>query len=122
MGLDNIRTGLTFDDVLLVPRRSTIRSRHDVSFRTRLSRNISLEIPVIAANMDTVVGPELAEVLIANGTKPIFHRFCDLETQIDWVKRFGENMFISAGLLDIDSVRTLLDAGAAGPREKAAAR
>ena len=54
MGLDNVRTGLTFDDVLLVPRRSGIRSRQDVSLKTRLSRNIELDIPVIAANMDTV--------------------------------------------------------------------
>ena len=46
---------LTFDDVLLVPRRSRIRSRADVSTRTQLTRRIALEIPVVSANMDLKV-------------------------------------------------------------------
>jgi IMP dehydrogenase len=45
---------LTFDDVLLVPRRSSIRSRQAVSTRTQFSRTLSLAIPVISSNMDTV--------------------------------------------------------------------
>ena len=51
---EGLATGLTFDDVLLVPRRSSIRSRQDVSLKTRLTRNINMDLPILAANMDTV--------------------------------------------------------------------
>ena len=44
---------LTFDDVLLVPQLSRLVSRKDVSLRTRLSRNIWLNNPIVASNMDT---------------------------------------------------------------------
>ena len=87
MGLDNIRTGLTFDDVLLVPRRSSIRSRQDVSLRTRLSRNITLEIPVVAANMDTVCEAAMAIAMASLGGIGILHRFMPIELQGDEVRR-----------------------------------
>ena len=45
MTLDNLRIGLAFDDVLLVPRRSSIRSRQDVSLQTQLSRRVTLGLP-----------------------------------------------------------------------------
>jgi IMP dehydrogenase len=109
-----MRRAFTFDEVALVPQFNNVPSRTEPDLSSWLTRRLEIGVPLVAANMDTVVGPELAEVLIANGTRPIFHRFCDLQTQLDWVERFGENMFVSAGLLDIDSVRTLLDAGAAG--------
>ena len=87
MGLDNVRTGLTFDDVLLVPRRSSIRSRQDVSLRTRLSRNIEIDIPVIAANMDTVCEHEMAIAMAELGGIGILHRFMPIQTQADEVRR-----------------------------------
>ena len=58
--LDNVRLGLTFDDVLLVPQRSTVRSRQKVSVATNLSRNVEMSIPILAANMDTVCEWEMA--------------------------------------------------------------
>ncbi len=67
--------GLTFDDVLLVPRRSTIRSRSDVSVKTKLSRNIELDIPIIAANMDTVCEQHMAAAIARLGGIGIIHRF-----------------------------------------------
>lgn len=75
MDVDNIRLGLTYDDVLLVPRRSQVRSRSQVSLQTRLSRNIALELPVIAANMDTVCGSEMAVAMAELGGVGIIHRF-----------------------------------------------
>ena len=86
MGLDNVRTGLTFDDVLRVPRRSSIRSRRDVSLRTRLSRNIELDIPVIAANMDTVCEHKMAIAMAELGGIGILHRFMAIEAQADQVR------------------------------------
>ncbi len=87
MGLDNVRTGLTFDDVLLVPRRSSIRSRQDVSLRTRLSRNIEIDIPVIAANMDTVCEHEMAIAMAELGGIGIVHRFLPTQTQADEIRQ-----------------------------------
>ena len=63
MKLDDVRTGLAFDDVLLVPRRSSVRSRSDVSLVTPLSRNLTLAMPILAANMDTVCEWEMALAL-----------------------------------------------------------
>ena len=50
----DIREGVTFDDVLLVPKYSKVTSRSDTDLSTKLSKNISLNMPLISANMDTV--------------------------------------------------------------------
>ena len=61
-----IREGLTFDDVLLVPKYSDVTTRSQTDLNTRLSRNISLSIPFVSANMDTVTESAMA-VAIARG-------------------------------------------------------
>ena len=81
MKLHDLRTGLTFDDVLIVPQRSSIRSRSDVSVCTRLSRNIELDLPVIAANMDTVCEHEMAITMARLGGAGIVHRFMPIRSQ-----------------------------------------
>ena len=75
MPLDDLRTGLTYDDVLLVPRRSRVRSRRQVSLTTRLSRNLTLDLPIVAANMDTVCEAEMAITMARLGGIGIIHRF-----------------------------------------------
>ncbi len=52
--------GFSYDDVLLVPQRSSIQSRSDVITKTQLTKNIMLNIPIISANMDTVTEHEMA--------------------------------------------------------------
>lgn len=79
--LDRIQTGLTFDDVLLVPRRSNIRSRQDVSLTTKLSAGIEIGIPVVAANMDTVCEQEMALAMARLGGVGVIHRFIPVEAQ-----------------------------------------
>jgi IMP dehydrogenase len=64
--------------------------------------------------MDTVIGDELADLLIDQGSIPIFHRFTTQEVQMEWVKKYQDRVFISSGILKIDETRALLDAGAAG--------
>lgn len=64
--------------------------------------------------MDTVIGEELAKILIEQGSCPIFHRFAPLEEQKRWVKLFEGKVFISCGILHLDETRKLLDLGAAG--------
>lgn len=53
--VSNFPVGLTFDDVLLVPNRSSISHRNQVSEQTRFSKHIKINIPVVSASMDTVV-------------------------------------------------------------------
>lgn len=81
MDLSNIPVGLTFDDVLLVPRRSQIRSRQDVSVTTKLSKRIELSLPIVAANMDTVCETEMAIEMARLGGIGIIHRFMTAEAQ-----------------------------------------
>lgn len=73
--------GLTFDDVLLVPRRSSIRSRADVSTATTFSRRINLNIPIVSANMDTVTEAAMAIAMARAGGLGIIHRFNPPERQ-----------------------------------------
>ncbi len=85
----NIRPdfGLTFDDVLLVPRRSAIRSRKDVSTDSWLVPGIRLSIPIVSSNMDTVTETQMAVAMAQLGGIGILHRFMTIEQQADCVRR-----------------------------------
>ncbi len=82
-----IRDALTFDDVLLVPKRSPVRSRRDVDLSTNLSRNIKLNIPIVSANMDTVTESAMAISMAHNGGIGIIHRFMPVERQVEEVRK-----------------------------------
>lgn len=102
----NIREGLTFDDVLLIPKRSPIVSRSQTNLKTRLSRNISLNIPVISANMDTVTESPMAIALAREGGIGIIHRFMTIQDQVDEVlkvKRSESVMIEQPYTISIDS-------------------
>jgi IMP dehydrogenase len=79
----DIREGLTFDDVLLVPKRSPIVSRSQTDLRTKLSRKITLNIPIVSANMDTVTESAMAVAIAREGGIGIIHRFMTIEDQVD---------------------------------------
>lgn len=83
----SIRQGVTYDDVLLVPRYSDIRSRRDVDTSTRLTRRIHLRIPIVSANMDTVTESEMAIAMARRGGIGIVHRFSSLEQQVSQVRQ-----------------------------------
>lgn len=80
-------TGLTFDDVLLVPKRSSIRSRSAVDTSTWLVRGIRMAIPIISANMDTVTEAPMAIVMAQTGGLGVIHRFMSIEHQAEAVRR-----------------------------------
>jgi len=84
---------LTFDDVLLSPRYSRIRSRQDVILETKLSpkKDIILSLPFISANMDTVTGEEMAEAMAQEGGLGVIHRFMSTQDQLAMVKRLKKN-------------------------------
>jgi len=71
---------LTFDDVLLVPGYSEITAK-DVSLKTRLSRSISLNIPLVSAAMDTVTESRLAIALAQDGGIGIIHKSMSIDNQ-----------------------------------------
>ena len=85
---------ITFDDVLLVPRKTNVLPR-EVDVRTNLSRNIPLNIPLVSAAMDTVTGAELAIALAREGGIGILHKNMTIEKQaeqVDKVKRSESGM------------------------------
>ncbi len=103
-----IKTALTYDDVLLVPQESSIKSRSDVNTNTKLTKNISLKIPLVSANMDTVTESTMAIALAKAGGIGIVHRFCSIEKQakeVHKVKR-KQNVIITKPFT-IESSKTL---------------
>ncbi|MGD8918860.1 MAG: IMP dehydrogenase [Nitrosopumilaceae archaeon] len=86
------KEGLTFDDVLLVPKYSDITSRSQTNLSTKLSRNISINIPFVSANMDTVTESSMAVTMARAGGIGIIHRFLTIKEQANEVlkvKRAG---------------------------------
>ncbi len=80
-----IQEALTFDDVLLVPAHSTILPR-EVEMTTRLTRNITLNIPLVAAAMDTVTEARLAIAIAQEGGIGIIHKNMTVEQQAHEVR------------------------------------
>jgi IMP dehydrogenase len=79
--------GLSFDDVLLIPKRNSFGSRKKVSLKTKLTKGITLNIPIISANMDTVTGARLAIAMAQSGGMGILHRFNTIEEEVGEVRK-----------------------------------
>ena len=105
------KEGLTFDDVLLVPKYSDITSRSQTNLSTKLSRNISINIPFVSANMDTVTESSMAVAMARAGGIGIIHRFLTIQEQANEVlkvKRSGS--VIIENPYSISSEKTVQDA------------
>ena len=107
---DKIRTGLTFDDVLLLPGASELQpSEADTS--TQLTRTIRLKIPMLTAAMDTVTEADMAIAMAQNGGLGILHRNMDIAEQAEQVrrvKRYESGMVVDP--ITIRATATLQDA------------
>ncbi len=92
-----LRIALTFDDILLVPRHSTVLpAQVDVS--TRLTKNIKLNVPLLSAAMDTVTESEMAIAMAQQGGMGIIHKNLSIEEQaleVDRVKRSESGMIVN---------------------------
>ncbi len=92
-----LTTALTFDDILLVPRHSTVLpAQVDVS--TRLTRNIPLNVPLLSAAMDTVTESEMAIAMAQQGGLGVIHKNLPIEQQaseVDRVKRSESGMIVN---------------------------
>lgn len=105
MLLKNIPTGLTFDDVLLVPQKSSVLPT-DVSLRTKLTRDIYLNIPIVSAAMDTVTEAKLAIALAREGGLGFIHKNMSIEEQakqVEIVKRNESGMISNPITLHISA-------------------
>jgi IMP dehydrogenase len=93
---ENIQTGLTFDDVLLLPAKSDVLPR-DVDLQTNLTKSIKLNVPLLSSAMDTVTEASLAIAIAREGGIGIIHRAMSPEKQaleIDKVKKSESGMII----------------------------
>jgi IMP dehydrogenase len=91
-----IPEGLTFDDVLLLPARSSVLPT-EVDTQTKLTRNITLNLPIVSAAMDTVTESRLAIALAQQGGMGIVHRSMPIDYQaaeVDKVKRSESGMIV----------------------------
>jgi IMP dehydrogenase len=109
-----IRTsvGLTFDDILLVPRHSTVHPR-DVQTTSRFTRSIPLNVPLVSAAMDTVTESEMAIAMARAGGIGVLHKNMSIERQaaeVDRVKRSESGMILNPITLGPD--RPLREASA----------
>ena len=100
-----IGKGLTYDDVLLVPRYSEVLPR-DVSVISRFSRNISLNIPIVSAAMDTVTESNMAIAMAREGGIGVIHKNMTIKEQVEnirKVKRSESGMIMDPVVLYEDS-------------------
>jgi IMP dehydrogenase len=94
--LKNVQEGLTYDDVLLVPRYSEVLPK-DVSLKTKFTRNITLNTPIISAAMDTVTESSLAIAIAQQGGIGVIHKNMSIAQQaleVRKVKRSESGMIL----------------------------
>ena len=102
MDNQSIKEGLTFGDLLLMPRESSVLPK-DVDVKTELSRNISLNIPIVSAAMDTVTESEAAIALARQGGLGFIHKNMTVERQaleVEKVKKSESGMIVDPITID----------------------
>ena len=112
--MNKIRLGLTFDDVLLEPRKTGV-NRRDASVETRLSKKARLAIPLLSAASDTVSDARFAIALGRQGGMGVLHRNCTQEEQIKMAKdvaKAGVQVGAAVGPKDVERAVALAKAGA----------
>jgi IMP dehydrogenase len=99
--LPNFSFGLAFNDVLLVPQYSDIRSRSEVNLSTYITPDIKLDIPLISVNMDTVTGVEMAIVMSKLGGIGYIGRFDPPDIQANKIAEIKEKGGRSIGVIGV---------------------
>jgi len=82
-----VKEGLSYDDVLLIPRYSDIESRTQINIGSDLDKNIHLKLPVISSPMDTITEDRMALAMSKFGGLGIIHRYNEIEEQVRHVAR-----------------------------------
>lgn len=107
---------LHYDDVVIVPQHSTIRSRKEIDCSAKLG-GLTLSVPVLSANMDTVTGKEMCLEMFKLGGLGVMHRFMSIDenvTDYQFVTSGGADCFISVGVTrdSKERLEALYEAGA----------
>ena len=87
-----MKLGLTFTDVLLVPKKSPLRSRTEADTRTKFTRNIFLNIPLVSSNMATVTEHKMAIAMAREGGLGVIHQFNTVEEQVEEIKKVRKQL------------------------------
>jgi IMP dehydrogenase len=110
-----IGKGYSFDDVLIVPKYNKVPSRKDVNFKTRVTKNYSIDIPIIAANMDTVCESQMAIAIGRLGGLGVIHRFLTIEEQVREIEAVKNNNLLAAAAIGVkdyeERAKALVEAG-----------
>ncbi len=111
-----LKHGFTFDDVYLVPKRSSIKSRRNVDTSSSLTKGIRLGIPIVSANMDTVTEGEMSVTMAKEGGIGIIHRFLPVEEQVKEVVKVKrsesviiENPYVVSPSKSLKDAKELMD-------------
>src|SRR5262245_48029893 len=83
---DALRIGLSFDDVLLIPRRTRARSRRDVNVSTRLGNGINLNVPILSSNVPWCTEARMAIAMAQLGGLGVLHRMNLVAEQVQQVR------------------------------------
>lgn len=84
-----MRQALTYDDIQLIPNFSDVQTRQDINLTTRVSKNWTINIPIVGSCMDTVTEYEMAATLMEMGGVGCIHRFMSIEEQVNQVKKLS---------------------------------
>jgi IMP dehydrogenase len=108
---------LSYDDVLLIPQYSEVRSRSDVDLSTKITSKLTLKIPLISANMSDVTGVEMAIAIARLGGLGVIPRFMPAEQEAEMISKVKkENLLVGAAIGIRNGMfgrtETLLNAGA----------
>jgi len=110
-----IGKGYSYNDVLIVPKYNKVRSRKDVNLKTKVTRNYSIDIPFVVANMDTTCESKMAIAIGKLGGLGIIHQFMSIEEEVEEVKKVkAENLLCAAaiGIKDVEErAKALVEAG-----------
>src|SRR3989338_1277625 len=106
-----MRLGLTYADVLLVPKCSPLHSRSEADVSTRFTRNVPLNIPLVSANMATVTEHRMAISLAREGGLGVIHQFNTIEEQVEEVKKVKRSTsYIIADPISVQAELTIGEA------------
>lgn len=118
MEIKNRSRGLSYDDVLIVPTKSDVKSRRDPSLVSQLTKKISLQTPIVSANMDTITESQMMIAMNELGGLGILHRFMTIAEQVKEIQKAREagvrNIGASIGVNGDwkERVQAAVDAGA----------
>tara|TARA_R110000824_G_scaffold67377_8_gene174589 strand:+ start:32995 stop:34023 length:1029 start_codon:yes stop_codon:yes gene_type:complete len=85
-----MREALTYDDVLLVPRYSEIKSRNEIDMGNELDAHRWFDFPVISSPMDTITELDMAIAMASNGALGVIHRYNKIQEQVEIVRKFKD--------------------------------